>query len=1052
MKKFKGLCFILALIFSIGVAGNLTVYADFGDDIVSEQYTEPEMYSPMFNLPHNMRGTIIMPEIDFYTSEENTITEVSMQLDTIYEKLIDIGMNSVILGTSGERGVYYNLNMNQTDSDDFLALAVEKARQLGLNVYLIYDLGRVTSNHETQSDSINTLISEIHRFTLKYISDGILLDNYYAEKTAKSFKKYMESGSGIGYENWLYDMTEYFVKTASSVVKMTDNSVPVGLMINDMWANSSSNENGSPTNDIFEAYYDGFADTKYFVEKSYADFIMLRSYGKIGDGALPFTETAQWWGKLCEQNEKIMYILHQNEKIGNTWGEDQLLQQLITAKDEITAYNGSVFNSYQTLSANVSNSAGTLKKYYESKINEDSVFEGLIMTSPKNFNFTTYEPIVQFAGTFDENFDVYLNNSKIALNKAGNFYFEKELSTGANTFTITHKSKTYTYKIERKIVTLKDIGSSIAEGKKLKVEGGTTIELEATAYKGSEVYATINGQTISLKQRSTTLNDEDPNSTYVGFTGKYTVPEGIIDTEQPLGKISITANYMSYTRTAVGAAVTVIAKPRPPVINIGAQMYDENTVGTGEIVGTIDDTHFADEWYTYVKINNNYTQIFDAKTTGSAMMDPDLGQLPAGTIDYFGSDVGGFYTTDSGKRFKSAETTLVEDYGIGENNLVVKGLGTSNGDSFIKLGLDTKISYNVQTVGNSYFTNWGTDYNINSFNAKYIYITFDNVTSVTKLPSFDTSLVFSGGSWEQVVVNEIPKFRLVLTLRQPGVYAGNGAYYDENGDLMLTFPVLQNSLSGMNIVIDPGHGYGVTASSKDPGAIGHVVEQEVNLAVAKELTAILQSYGANVTRLKTESDYIYTATRPIVGRQYGCDLFISLHSNTSVQDDTVRGTEVYYFTPFSQPLAASISKNVSSYFTKNVYSDGADKNRGAKFQIFWVTLQQDFPSVLVEMGFVSNMEDAMALANSADQKGIAKGIAKGIIEYASRSTLGSGTNQSVTVDTPEEAPSDTPSDTTPEETTTTSFDISDFDDDEFDDTDDISSDFDDDDIIDELED
>ena len=55
----------------------------------------------------------------------------------------------------------------------------------------------------------------------------------------------------------------------------------------------------------------------------------------------------------------------------------------------------------------------------------------------------------------------------------------------------------------------------------------------------------------------------------------------------------------------------------------------------------------------------------------------------------------------------------------------------------------------------------------------------------------------------------------------------------------------------------------------------------------------------------------------------------------------------------------------------------------------WTTKQQDFPSVLIEMGFVSNYEDAMALANSNDQDGIAQAIGDGIKEYVTRSGVSS---------------------------------------------------------------
>ena len=98
-------------------------------------------------------------------------------------------------------------------------------------------------------------------------------------------------------------------------------------------------------------------------------------------------------------------------------------------------------------------------------------------------------------GTFDSNFDVYIDNEKIEL-ETGDFYITKNLEIGNNTFKITHKDKSVTYKIKRAVKVLKSMNPSSAAS----VEGGTKMTVSATAYKGSTVKATFNGQTITLKK------------------------------------------------------------------------------------------------------------------------------------------------------------------------------------------------------------------------------------------------------------------------------------------------------------------------------------------------------------------------------------------------------------------------------------------------------------------------------------------------------------------------------------------------------------------------
>ena len=967
------------------VGSDISDISDIADNYENE-YVTPVRNAPMYYLPDNMRAIIISPEVDFLTSPDDNENDVLNQLGDIFDTITDIGLNAVIIKTSVEDRVYCDLDMNRNGKIDFIKLAVDAARSYYLGVYLVFDIGKTLNSEDDSSFAVDELVSEIHRFTIKYPCDGIILDDYYNDPEINNFTKYMRQGSGIGYENWLYDSTEYLFETASGVVRLTDNTIPVGVMINDVWANNTSTPEGSPTADITEAYYDGFADTKKYIEQGLVDFITLRCYGSITDTGLPFTETAQWWGEICAKNSTPMYLIHYNEKLGNGWAEDQLLRQLKTAKESINSYKGSVFNSYRSLESNVLNSAVKLKEYYANLIDEESLFAELEMFSPKNASFTTYEPYVNFAGTFDQNFDVKFNGNPIALNEAGNFYFEEKLKIGMNTYTIEHKGKVQTYRIQHNIIVMREIDKSISEDKIIKVDGGTAITLEAIAYKGATVTATINGQTIKLSEQAGVLDGTDANSSYTSFTGRYKTPAGIIGVEQALGQISIQASYSGQSKTMNGAKVFVNAEPEPPPkIDLNAVMYDESSFGTGEVVGTINAVRSADQSVTFVRLNQNHTNIFDAKTTGT-VFDPQFGQLPAGTVDYYKSTVGNFHTTESGKRFLADESTLVSGSGIGENALYVWANGSHNGSSFLEISLDTRISYNIEAVGLSYFTEWSSNYNIKDFDAEYIYITFDNVTSVTKLPSFENNYVFSSGKWEQVTIDNIIKFRLVLQLRSRGLYAGVSSYYNAKGNLLLTFPVVTGSLSGKTIVIDPGHG--INAAGKiDPGAIGHIREWDANLAIAKKLEAKLKALGANVVRLKTEESYHMTKTRALDARIYGCDMFISLHSNSVTGNSSARGTEVFYYTPFSQPLANAISKSIAGYFTNNVYSDKADKNRGAKNSYFWVTTEQGFPSVLVEMGFVTNLEDAMALANDTHQNGIADAIVKGIQNYLSRSSI-----------------------------------------------------------------
>lgn len=1001
----------------------------------SDNVTEAPTITPNFTMPNNIRATIITPTVDFLKEERMTSSDVEKELDGLYAKLSEIGLNAVYINTTYEGVPYFSTDMNDTSETDYIEIAVEKAYEHDLRVYMILDLDYILSQKEENTDPLDNLISNSHRFVLKYRCDGIVIDNYYSAKDSDSYAGYMLKGSGIGYDNWLYDSNELYFSAVSEVVHITDNSIPVGIMIRDMWANADSNEDGSETNDEVQAFYDGYADTKKFLTAGYADFCVVNAYGSMTSSTLPFEKVTGWWSNLSKETGKTMYIVHFNERQGGDgegWGGvDQILQQLTVSKD-LSAFGGSVFHSCDNLLTNTSLTTN-ITKFYGDQINLASLFEELEMTSPKKLNFTTEEPYVDFMGTFDENFEVLFNGKKIDLNEAGNFYFEEPLNIGINIFTIEHKGKIYTYRIERKITALKSLDDSIADGKSLSVEGETKLEITCSAYKGATVTATLNGKTISLKE-SEGQQDNDINSSYTIFKGTYTVPEGIISKEQDLGKIKVTASYAGYSMSLFGASVKVLALPEPPK-DINSTLGDQNSAGSGEVVGTMDAVHTDTENVQYVKVNNDYTTVYDGATAGS-IPTPNYAQLPKGTLDYYYASSGDYYITETGKRFLRTDVTTFSDTGLGKNALLVKNSGTNNGSSYFTISLDYKTGYNIDFAGLSYYSGGDGNYNLNSFNATHVYITFDNVTSVTKLPSFENNYVFSAGKWDQVTVKGIPKFRMVLTLRQPGVYAGCGASYNSDGDLVLSFGVTTNTLSGMTIVIDPGHGYcdkedaygrGLGNFVYDVGAVGFIREYDANLAISKELESQLKAQGANVIRIKTESDRVNTRQRPNYGRAYGCDMYISIHANKIVGNPSVRGTEVYYYTPYSQPLAAAVSQQVAGYFSSSVYSDGANKNRGAKYSYYKVTLQQDFPSILVETGFVSNEEDAYALNNPTHQRNIAASIIKGIKSYIGKSNLSYSSNGSDTVSTfPEQDPEDDTTTTTTEnspvttESTTTS--------------------------------
>jgi len=221
----------------------------------------------------------------------------------------------------------------------------------------------------------------------------------------------------------------------------------------------------------------------------------------------------------------------------------------------------------------------------------------------------------------------------------------------------------------------------------------------------------------------------------------------------------------------------------------------------------------------------------------------------------------------------------------------------------------------------------------------------------------------------------------------------------------------QLGLGISRIVIDPGHG------GRDPGAEANgVTEADLVLDIALRLRALLERHGGFQVILTRDTNvFVPLWKRTEIANQADADLFLSIHANAS-PNHQARGIETYFLNFASNPEEAAVaarenatsgqtmgdlsdlvktiamnskldeSRDFATMVQRAMYStlraqDPDTRNLGVKQAPFAVLIGASMPSVLAEVSFVTNRQDAHYLKEGSYRERIADALYKGILRY-----------------------------------------------------------------------
>ena len=217
------------------------------------------------------------------------------------------------------------------------------------------------------------------------------------------------------------------------------------------------------------------------------------------------------------------------------------------------------------------------------------------------------------------------------------------------------------------------------------------------------------------------------------------------------------------------------------------------------------------------------------------------------------------------------------------------------------------------------------------------------------------------------------------------------------------------------VVLDAGHG------GRDPGALGSngLKEKNIVLDIAKRVKKILEAKGGYEVHFTRDRDrYLSLEKRTVISNKHNADLFVSIHANAN-PSSRIRGMETYFLNFASNEQAMKVAARENRISLKRMKKARSEqeailaslqlqnnrdeslklanfvqdsmvysmrkysriKDLGVKQALFYVLFGAEMPSVLVEVSYITNPEEAKRLKSGNYRESLAKGIASGVKKY-----------------------------------------------------------------------
>lgn len=562
-----------------------------------------------------------------------------------------------------------------------------------------------------------------------------------------------------------------------------------------------------------------------------------------------------------------------------------------------------------------------------------------VVFPPNNYRTTSDRIFV--LGTAPATGNVTINGNPISRSSAGHFAPSLPLHLGNNTFTLRYQNQ------QREIVVNRVSGQpTLSPGLPFAKDSltpkvdisrlpGELICFSAIASPNATVSVILGNQNIPLISQSSLAQIP---SNQAALTGQYKVPD---QTSLSSGGIS------EYKGCAKANTPGNLGNPQFK-ITIDGKTTTEIAQGNIEVLSP-----------TQLEIAE-VTADGGVARTGPSSDYSRLTPLPKGTQATITGREGEWLRLDYGGWIASQEVRIVQA-GVPPTTIVrTLRVRQVPGATEILFPLQVAVPISVQQ-GDRTFT-----------------ITLYNTTAQTDTIRLDDDPLISRLDWQQIAPGQVQynfnlkssqqwgyqikydRTNLVLTLRHSPTTSGETK---ENAD---------KPLSGIKILLDPGHG---GTESGAAGPTGYL-EKDVNLIVSKMVRDLLEARGATVYMSRENDKTLSLAERVAMINQLQPAIAISIHHNSLPDNgdaENTQGFSTYWYHPQAHNLAMFLHNYV------------VQKLRRSSYGVYWnnlaLTRPAITPSVLLELGFMSNPNEFESVVNSQEQQKMASAIADGITEW-----------------------------------------------------------------------